>query len=365
MKRSMQRSGAGWRRARFGGRALGRLAATALVAAGCAPQVASQVAATPDRSATLGRMADVQDTTAEPVEALRVSFGSHGLTLVGNLHFRPTRKPNALPPVIIVTGALTTVKEQMPSAYAPILAEAGFAALVFDFRGWGESEGLPRDVESPVLKAQDIQAAVAFLQTNGGVDGRRVGVLAISSSAGYAALAARSEPGIKSIAMVAPWLHNQEIVRALYGGETGVRARLEQGRVARQIYSESGVVSYVHAASTTDPSAAMYGDEAALDYFLDPKRGAIPQWRARFAVMSWPEVLQFDPIPIADTLDVPTRIITGPQTATPEGARAFAARLKGPHDVVELEGIQSDFYDRPRTVSSAAAAAIAHFRRTL
>ncbi len=304
-------------------------------------------------------------TEAGGVESVRVSFNSQGNQLVGQLYFRPTKNPTNLPAAVIVTGSWTTVKEQMPARYAPILAEAGYATLIFDFRGFGESEGLPRDVESPKLKSEDIRAAVAFLQANGGIDSRRIGVLAICASAGYTALAAQEDPGIKSIAMVAPWLHNKEIVRQIYGGEMGVSQRMEQGKMARQIFGESGIVSYVKVASATDPSAAMFGYGDPMDYYLSPRRGAIPQWQPRFAVMSWTEWLEFDPIALADHVGVPTRIITGARTTTPEGARAFAARMKGPHDVVEVDGLQSDFYDQPRTVSSAAAAAIAHFRRTL
>ena len=47
----------------------------------------------------------------------------------------------------------------MPASQAPALAHAGFAALTFDFRGCGESEGEPREVESPRAKADDIEAA--------------------------------------------------------------------------------------------------------------------------------------------------------------------------------------------------------------
>lgn len=43
-------------------------------------------------------------------------------------------------PVVVVTGAWTTVKEQMPAVYAQALAERGYAALTFDFRGWGKAK---------------------------------------------------------------------------------------------------------------------------------------------------------------------------------------------------------------------------------
>lgn len=73
------------------------------------------------------------------------------------------------------------------------------------------------------------------------------------------------ERGIKSIAMVAPWLHNKAIVEAFYGGPTGVAERLEKARIARKRFNETGVVDYVKAASNC---AAMYWEGDALDYYV-------------------------------------------------------------------------------------------------
>ncbi len=294
----------------------------------------------------------------------RVTFDSHGQQLTGNLHL-PRRNAGARTPGVIVTGSWTTVKEQMPANYAPKLAEAGYAALTFDFRGSGESEGEPRDVESAATKAEDIRAAVRFLETDGRVDASRIGALPICASSGYTVLATRAETRIRSIAMVAPWLHDKAIVESFYGGAAGVAERLEKARVARKRFSETGTVDYVKAASNTDPTAAMYWEGDALDYYLNPNRGAIPQWAGRFALMAWTEWLEFDPIAMAPDVKVPTLLVTGEQTATPGGAKAFASRMTAPHDVVSLEGTQFDFYDNPRTVSAAAAASIDHFRRTL
>jgi uncharacterized protein len=290
-----------------------------------------------------------------------VRFDSHGARLTGRLYHRGGQGL----PGILVTGSWMTVKEQMPAGYAPLLAEAGFAALTFDFRGFGESEGEPREVESPARKAEDLRAAARFLASHARVDRTKVGALAICASAGYAALAARGESDIRSIAMVAPWLHDQAIVRAMYGGEAGVAERLERGRAARARFEQTGQVDYVKAASNTDPSAAMYWEGDALDYYLNPRRGAVPQWGNRFALMAWPEWLAFDPIAIAGEVRVPTRLVTGDNTATPGGARQFAARMTAPHDLVSLDGTQFDFYDDPRTVRAAASAAIEHLRETL
>jgi uncharacterized protein len=64
-----------------------------------------------------------------------VNFESNGTPLVGTLYL-PTDRGIPLP-AVVVTGAWMTVKEQMAATYAQALAERGFAALAFDFRGWG------------------------------------------------------------------------------------------------------------------------------------------------------------------------------------------------------------------------------------
>jgi uncharacterized protein len=186
-----------------------------------------------------------------------------------------------------------------------------------------------------------------------------------SARAGYTALATLDEPAIKSVAMVAPWLHDAAIVQTLYDGQEGVARRLEQARQARQRYVRNGQVDYVPAASSDDPAAAMYMPGAALDYYLNPKRGAVPAWGARFAVMAWEDWLRFDPIAQAQRVAVPTLMVTSEQSATPQGATQFASALTAPHDVVWTSGKQFDFYDDPSTVAFAAKRALEHFDQTL
>jgi dienelactone hydrolase len=296
-------------------------------------------------------------------ETRRVTFDADGQTLVGTLLVPAAPGPH---PAVIVTGSWLTVKEQMPAIYAPRLAAAGYAALTFDFTGFGESGGQPRDVESARQKVRDLRAAVGFLRGLPDIDAARIGLLPICATAGYAAMMiADGDPGVASIAMVAPWLHDAAIARAIYGGDDGVAARLDAARAARARYDATGEVEYIPAASNHDPRAAMYWEGDALDYYLSPRRGGIPAWGARFAVMAWTEWLGLDPIAVAPAVTLPTRVVTGPGTATAGGAAAFAAALGGRHDVVEIPGSQFDFYDDPATVDRAVAAAVAHFRETL
>lgn len=75
--------------------------------------------------------------------------------------FKPKVASEPLP-AAVVTGAWTTVKEQMAGTYARELAARGFAALTFDLSGWGQSDGEPRYVEDYVQKTADIKEAAGF-----------------------------------------------------------------------------------------------------------------------------------------------------------------------------------------------------------
>lgn len=72
-----------------------------------------------------------------------VSFSSEGASLSGLLFLPAGYRGDVKLPAVIVTGSWTTVKEQMPTLYAGLMARKGFAAFVFDFRGFGQSEGEP------------------------------------------------------------------------------------------------------------------------------------------------------------------------------------------------------------------------------
>lgn len=286
----------------------------------------------------------------------RVTFQSQGEMLVGNLYLPATYQPGDKLDAVLVTGSWTTVKEQMAGLYAQKLSEQGFAALAFDFRYWGESTGEARSYESPAAKIQDITEAARYLKSLPLATGK-VGGLGICASAGYMAAAIANGAEIDAFVTAAAWLHNPELVNTIYGGEAAVQQKTEAGLKARQVYEQTGQIEYVPAYSATDSNAAMSGESA----YYGTARGAIPQWKNQFAVMSWPEWLQFDAIATAPQITVPTLLIHSEQAALPDGVRQFYSGLAGQKQLVWLEGQHFDFYDQGAQVNQVIERATAHF----
>ena len=293
---------------------------------------------------------NLQNAPTTGVELQPVSLSSSGNRLSGRLYLPATSE--ALLPSVVVTGAWTTVKEQMAGTYARELARRGFAALAFDFTGWGESEGTPRYVEDPERKTRDIHAAVEFLLTVDGLDQNFIAGLGVCASAGYMAAAVADHPGLKRLALVAPWLHDPAMAGAVYGGAETVQALISSSENPE---AEGAVLT---AASETDETSPMY----QAPYYTEEDRGLIDAYDNKFSVLSWKPWLTYDAQLSADRLTKPVLMVVSPSIALPGGVAAYEKRTNAEVTKVELgENVsQFDFYD-DRSVVMKAADAVAEF----
>ncbi len=290
------------------------------------------------------------------VETRTLTFENEGATLSGTLYLPEGHDGSALP-TVVVTGAWTSVEEQMPRIYAEEMVERGFAAFTFDFRGWGKSGDLAQNVrfvESPEAKTSDIRAAFRFVATLPEVDPTQINGLGICASAGYMIDAVAGNDLVNRIGLVAPWLQNEEIVNAVYGGEDGVQGLIEMSRAAE---ATGGQII---------PAAGPEGATGVLmpigGYYYEADRGAIPEYDNQWNNAGWEGWLTYHPADNPDRLTQPLAIVHSEAAAIPQGVRSFLAGFSGDATLQMLEEVtQFDFYDNPEDVTRAADTVAAHF----
>jgi fermentation-respiration switch protein FrsA (DUF1100 family) len=307
---------------------------------------------------TLSASAALMATTAiADIETRSVTFENEGATLSGTLYL-PEGHEGAPLPVVVVTGAWTSVQEQMPANYAREMVERGFAAFTFDFRGWGKSGDLPQNVrfvESPAAKTSDIRAAFETVANLPEVDASQINGLGICASAGYMVDAVAGNALVQRIGLVAPWLQDEGIVEAVYGGEEGVKGLISVSQAAEA------------AGGQIIPAAGPEGAEGVLmpigGYYYEADRGAIPEYDNQWNNAGWEGWLTYHPADNPQRLDKPLAIVHSESAAIPQGVRTFLNGFAGDPTMQWLEGVtQFDFYDNPEDVERAADTVATHFR---
>lgn len=138
-------------------------------------------------------------------EGKKVFFKKFDLKIAGLLFLPDNFDESKKYPAIVVTHPGGGVKEQCSSLYAWNLARNGYVALAFDASHQGESEGMPRCLEDPTSRVEDIRSAVDYLTSLKYVDVERIGAMGICAGGGYTINAIQTEFRIKAAAGISTW----------------------------------------------------------------------------------------------------------------------------------------------------------------
>lgn len=186
-----------------------------------------------------------------------VTFRSAG-TRCAAWWYRPT--PDAATstrprPCVVLAHGFCGVREMRLDAYAARFAEAGYAALVFDYRHFGASEGEPRQLVDIDRQLADWNAAVAFARGLAGVDPGHVVLWGTSFSGGHVLVTAAADPGVAAVIAQAPHTSGPA---AIAGAPLWVAARLSAIAVADAVRAKLGrAPRYVAAVGRPGTLAAM------------------------------------------------------------------------------------------------------------
>jgi fermentation-respiration switch protein FrsA (DUF1100 family) len=280
-------------------------------------------------------------------------FESSGAPLVGRLHVPNDKARGA----VVLTGPLTSVKEQASGAYARALAQRGYFALAFDHRYFGESGGEPRQFENPIAKIEDIGAAANALRQDARTKDQQIFAVGVCAGGGYMARAVAKGNGFLAFAGVAGYYGE-----ATPESNAANQARIARGQAAEKWWRESHVAETIPAVAPDNGDVAMPLREA-YEFYGTP-RGAVPNYVNGYAVQSLAYTVPFDSIGAASEIRVPTLMVHSEHALSPPLARKFYSDLKVVRRELWLESKgQIDFYDDPTLIGTAADAIADWFAR--
>ena len=154
-----------------------------------------------------------------------------GTTLRAYLH---SPGPGAHPGIVMCPG-FGGVK-QLIDPYAVLFAEAGFAVLNFDNRGWGTSEGEPRQELNVFKQITDLRDAITFAESQPEFDSAKgFGVWGSSFSGGLALVTGANDPRVRCVVAQIPNVSGHRNAVKLFTAEQlrEIRRRAATDRVAR------------------------------------------------------------------------------------------------------------------------------------
>jgi fermentation-respiration switch protein FrsA (DUF1100 family) len=295
----------------------------------------------------------VSRTRTEPF-----TFTRGGDRLVGVLYL-PMEPPVA---AVVTTGPLTSVKEQATGSYARALAGRRLAALTFDHRTFGESEGEPRQFEDPVGKAADVSAAVSALETDERTRGLPVVAVGVCAGGGYMARAVADDARIGAFAGVAGYY--SDATGFAESSPQAYEAAIDRGRTAEARWRATGQADTIPAVAPDGGDVAMPLREA-FEFYGTP-RGRVDNYTNGFAVQSLAYTTPFDAQEAAARIRVPFLLVHSEHALAPPLARRFFAAVDAPKSDLWLDSQgQIDFYDDARLIDAAADAIVERLISTL
>jgi pimeloyl-ACP methyl ester carboxylesterase len=147
-------------------------------------------------------------------QRIKTSFAYRGITCAASLYVPETADGAALPAILMV-GGWGSVQEALTPPYVNRFVEAGFAVMEFDYPGWGDSAGWPRQDINPWRRVRVIDAALAHLKNLPQIDERRIVLWGTSFGGGHVVDIAVDHPEVAAAVIQVPMLDGLATVLAV------------------------------------------------------------------------------------------------------------------------------------------------------
>jgi uncharacterized protein len=231
--------------------------------------------------------------------------------------------------VVMVHGFSGTKRSGL-APYAQRFATEGHHVLVIDYRHFGDSGGLPRQLLDPRRQVEDVLAAIGYARSRADVDPDRLALWGTSFGGGVVLVAAVRDGRVAAVVSQCPAMDGWTgLARALTQPGQSVRNTLRMlGLVSADLVAAALGRAPVMVASVGPPGsvAVMTAADAEPGF----RRIAGPDWENAVCARVALAVLRFRPVRQADRVPCPWLVqICRNDTVAPVSSAERAARRAG------------------------------------
>lgn len=249
--------------------------------------------------------------------------------------FYPAATDQGARPIIVMAHGLTGTRRDRLGAFAARFAGAGIAALVFDYRGFGDSTG-EQDLFEPSRQLEDWRAAIAFVRSLANIDGGRVATFGSSLGGGNALAAAAADPKVAAVISQVPSLDRE------------AQTYSKPQHVVEEMKAGAAEGRYLPAVGQPDEAAFISAPGAEVGWRRVVAIGEDSRWRNRCSA-AWLLGPPYRPIEHAASLHCPWLVCVAADDQVAKPGPAIEAGRRAPKGEVRIyPGIDHfDIYDGP------------------
>jgi fermentation-respiration switch protein FrsA (DUF1100 family) len=285
-----------------------------------------------------------------------VEFRTGDGVMLRGWHYRPESGSGPWPTIVMAHG-FSAVKEMYLDRFADAFAGAGLAALVFDNRNFGASDGEPRQEIDPWQQIADYRDAITYALTRSETDGARIGVWGSSYSGAHVLVLGAIDRRIRCVAAQVPLISGHRNARRLIRADVigAVEAMCAEDRLKRY-RGELPAMLPVVSEDPAGPCALPTPD--SWQWFTDTGRTRASSWRNEVTLRSVELFMAYEPGAYIELIS-PTPLLLvvalGDHLTVADEALAAYERARQPKKLVMLKGGHFDAYVADFDAASAAA----------
>lgn len=216
-------------------------------------------------------------------------------------------------PVIILCHGFCGIRDILLPPFAEAFVRVGFAAVTFDYRGFGDSEG-ERGRLVPEMQIDDILSVVGWASEQPGLDAQRIGLWGTSFGGCHVFAAAAQDPQIKCIVSQLAFADGEAIVTGHMSADEKVAfmATLDKMAEKQKATGKEMFVSVNRVLSDAESKA-----------FFEENRAQYPKMDIKIPFLTVRETLHYKPAEAAAKVACPSLVVIAEQDSVnpPEQGR--------------------------------------------